>query len=463
MSYPRPDADTPFRILVLGDFGARASSGRPIAIDRDNFDQVMSRLDIQAELPGAGALRFKQLDDFHPDRLFQSIDIFRDLRALRSDIQNPDKSRQVVSELLGAAPAPEPAFVRNVPPPAADLLSSGGSLLDEIVETSTGAAPAAAPQRRPDPLRSYVRDVVAPYLVPNTDAQVADMVGQVDAAVAAQMRAILHHRRFQSLEAAWRGLDFLVRNIETGANLKIYVLHMPRKTLAADLIPANDLRHTALYRLIVEETVGTPGGHPWALVAANYAFGPATEDVELLGRMALLCAAARSPVIARADAALLGDARELAVWNELRTIPEAQYVGLALPGFLLRLPYGANTSPIDSFPFEETSGEPKRQDYVWGNPAFLCAYLIAEGFSDMGWDAQPGDALDISGLPAHVYESKGEQQMTPCAEVVMTESEASALMDRGLIPLLSIKNTDRVHVAGFRSITGKPLAGRWPH
>src|SRR5260370_25147019 len=73
---------------------------------------------------------------------------------------------------------------------------------------------------------------------------------------------------------------------------------------------------------------------------------------------------------------------------------------------------------------------------------------------------RPGDALDISGLPAHVYKKDGEAVMKPCAEVLMTVGEAEALMERRLIPLCSMKDSDRVHVAGFRSITGKAFAGR---
>ena len=104
---------------------------------------------------------------------------------------------------------------------------------------------------------------------------------------------------------------------------------------------------------------------------------------------------------------------------------------------------------------------PKHHDYAWGNPAFACAYLMAEAFTQVGWDMRPGEALDIEDLPAHVYKKDGETVMKPCAEVLMTVSEAEALMDRGLIPLLSMKDSDRVHVAGFRSIAGTGLAGRW--
>jgi type VI secretion system protein ImpC len=461
MPFSRPDSDTPFRILVLGNFGAAAAaSPRPVLVDRDNVDQVMKRLDVRLELPGAGLLRFRELEDFHPDRLFQSLDLFRGMRDLRANVANPETFGDTALELLSAAKSTQRPAEPNID--AAAVALSSGSLLDDIVgaaESSSGLA--AAPARRSDPLQKYINDAVTPYIVARADPKQADMVAQVDSAIAAQMRALLHESRFQALEATWRALDFLVRRTDTDTDLKIYLLHLPKRALAEDLLPATDLRNTTLYRVLVEETVGTPGAEPWAVVAANYTLGPGNEDVELAGRIALLGAAAGCPMIARADAALLGGAEELAAFSELQSIPEARYLGLALPGFLLRLPYGKETSPTELFPLEEMPGEPKHSEYLWGNPAVACAALMAEGFSESGWDMQPGDALDISDLPAHVYKKDGESVIKPCAEVVMTESQATALMERGLMPLLSMKGSDRVHVAGFRSIAGTPLAGRW--
>jgi type VI secretion system protein ImpC len=382
-----------FRILVLGDFGAAAAPARPVLVDRDNLEQVMKRLDVRLELPGAGTLRFNELDDFHPDRLYQSLDLFKGLREMRAYAEDPE-------------------FRTSTPQPP------GVSLLDEIVDA--GAAVAA---RKKDPLQEYLQDVVAPYIVP-LDPKKGDRIAQVDAATSEAMRALLHDRRFQALEAAWRALDFLVRRTDA----KVRALHLPKEKLAADL----------LYRALRDD--------PADLIAANYSFGPGNEDIEMLGRVALLASTANSPMIARADAALLGDAQELAAWSELQKIPEARYIGLALPGFLLRLPYGKETSPIDAFAFEEATPELKHSEYLWGNPAFACAYLAAEA-----------PELDIENLPAHVYKKDGETVMKPCAEVLMTESEAEALIDRGLIPLLSMRDSDRVHVAGLRSINGHPL------
>ena len=67
-------------------------------------------------------------------------------------------------------------------------------------------------------------------------------------------------------------------------------------------------------------------------------------------------------------------------WQGLRQLPEAALVGLAVPRFLLRLPYGENTTSIDKFSYEEMSPPPNPSHYLWGNPALACATLLAQGF-----------------------------------------------------------------------------------
>jgi type VI secretion system protein ImpC len=134
-------------------------------------------------------------------------------------------------------------------------------------------------------------------------------------------------------------------------------------------------------------------------------------------------------------------------WEELRAIPEASYLGLAVPRFLLRLPYGARTSPADAFPLEEMPpGAPLHAHFLWGNPALACLALLTAG-----------EALNLEGLPVHTYQEDGEWKMTPCAEVWMTETQVLALIDLGLMPLVAFKDSDRVRLAGFRAINGDEL------
>jgi type VI secretion system protein ImpC len=130
---------------------------------------------------------------------------------------------------------------------------------------------------------------------------------------------------------------------------------------------------------------------------------------------------------------------------------------------LLRLPYGSETDPIERFDFEEMPGDPVHGDYLWGNPALGCAYLLAQTCSGQGSGPIPGAILEIDGLPLHVYKEQGETRLKPCAEVLLSERAMEKILDKGLMPLLSIKNKDAVRLARFQSLAdpATSLAGRW--
>ena len=469
----RPESDTPFRILVLGDFSGRGNRGEPAAarlrpylIDRDNFDQVMARIRPELELGEHGrgiVLRFRELEDFHPDRIYERAAGFVKLQETRRKLGDPDTFAEAAATVKSwggiraqAAP-PDPA--RRPPQPASttarpDVTAlSGGSLLDNILE-ATEAGP-AQPARKPDELRAFIERAVAPHLTPRQDPQLPELVAQVDAAAARLMRAILHHRDFQALEAAWRALFFLARELETGPQLKLYVLDLPKADLAGAL--------SELRRILVDEAVATPGADPWSLMAGNFSFAQTASDVNLLGELARIMWAAGAPFLAEADLSEADSADTARRWNALRHLPEASWIGLALPRFLLRLPYGEKTEAVESFAFEEMPGAPVHQKYLWGNPAFACTYLLGQAFASYGWDLRPGAHQEIRGLPLHVYEADGEQQLKPCAEMLMTERDADWILERGFMPLVSIKNQDVVRVVRFQSIA-EPLArlsGPW--
>jgi len=157
------------------------------------------------------------------------------------------------------------------------------------------------------------------------------------------------------------------------------------------------------------------------------------------------------------------DSESASAWNALRALPESNSVGLALPRFLLRLPYGKETDPIESFPFEETPGDPEHEDYLWGNPSFVCALLLAQSFSESGWDLRPGQRSELDRLPVHIYQHEGASELKPCAESWMTVDSANQIMERGLMPLASMKGQDEVRLVRFQSISQplRALAARW--
>ena len=431
-----PQSDTAFRILVLGDFSGRANRAEPPPdrltphlIDRDNFDDVLARIRPALHLgpPGrALALSFRELEDFHPDRIYAQ-DVFTKLRA------------------TGRLPAPAaPAPV--APPPDLPAFTSG-SLLDSVLETTEGR-PAPRPR---DPLRDFVERAVAPHTAPRQDPRIAADSAAAAGEAGKLMRAVLHHADFQNLEAAWRALHWLVRRLETGPLLKVYALDISKAGLAAKM--------PQLRRLLVDDA----SGNPWTLAVANFAFAQTANDVAMLAELASIMRAAGTVLLAEADPSDADSQEAARLWQALRHAPAATSVGLALPRFLLRLPYGAKTDTVESFPFEEMPGAPEHREYLWGNPAFACACLLGQAFSRDGWDLRPGTHTEIAGLPLHVYESNGEPQLKPCAEVLLTESAADSILAEGCMPLVSVKDRDAARLIRFQSIAQPlaPLSGAW--
>lgn len=493
-SRARPSPETPFRVAILGDFSGRANRGisdektigkrRAVLVDRDDFDEVLSRSGAEIQLAigdGSLHLRFSELDDFHPDRIFQNLEAFRKLRELRGRLQDPSTFEEAANE-LGLGPAGSVSEPRRpdispaVAPNAARLAS--GSLLDEMIEQTESRVAEDRYRRKPDEVHEFAQRAAAKHLVNRPDARQPEILSVIDGGIAALMRAVLHNRDFQALEAIWRATFLLVRQLETGSQLKLYLIDVSKEELAADLKAATDLRDSGTYRLLVEQSVETPGAEPWALIVGHYSFSLGNEDADVLSGMAGIAKSAGAPFLAEGSARLLGCAslassphprdwkmpQELpASWVELRRRPEADSVGLSLPRFLLRLPYGKKTLPLESFAFEEFPGLPAHEDYLWGNPAFAVALLLAQSFSEAGWEMGPSAVREIDKLPLHVYGKNAESESKPCAEILLTEEAAECLLEQGLIPLVCFKNRDLVRVIRFQSIAEplRELAGRW--
>ena len=300
--------------------------------------------------------------------------------------------------------------------------------------------------RSTNELDAFVRRVTESHLVAAADPRQSQTLAMIDRLLSEQMRALLHVPAFQSLEAAWRAVSFLVRRVETASQLKLYLIDISKGELAADLRASQELHSSGVYQLLVGKSVGTPGAEPWTLIVGNYEFGPESEDAELLGRLAKVAKGAGAPLLAAASSRLVGcvslaetphprewtlpaNAEGAAAWAGLRALLEVAWIGLALPRFLLRLPYGKRTDPIESFDFEEMAQPPAHEDYLWGNAAFACAVLLAQSFSEDGWTMRPGTHTQIDGLPLHVYEQDGESELKPCAEVLLTEEAAERILD----------------------------------
>jgi type VI secretion system protein ImpC len=493
------DSGDPFRILILGDFSGRARRGesatgaklaarKPALVDRDNFDDVLAKFGVELVLPlgdTGQTLRFADLDDFHPDRIFERVALFQRLREARQRLSDPTTFAAVAAELgitrggeASVRPSEPPARSEAPLPDVSQMASR--SLLEDAIGATEGRVRGDPPVRRPDDLAAFIQRAVAPHVVARANPRQAELLGVADQATSAQMRALLHLPDFKALEAAWRAVSFVVRRVETDASLKLYLLDISKAELAADQASADDLTPTGTYKLLVEQAVKTPGAEPWAVIAGNFTFERTPDDIRLLSRLAKIAAAAGAPFIADAKPEFLGCAfaqdlqepgtwkdlsgsGETRAWEALRRLPEASYLGLALPRFLLRLPYGKETDAVQHFAFEEMIEPPAHDDYLWGSPALLCVCLLAQSFAEDRWAMTPDSSLEIDGLPLHVYEENGESVAQPCAETLMSENAAMRILEAGLMPVASLKHTDAVRLVRFQSIANplRGLSGRW--
>ncbi|MFY9510730.1 MAG: type VI secretion system contractile sheath large subunit, partial [Rubrivivax sp.] len=332
-----------------------------------------------------------------------------------------------------------------------------GSLLGGKAAAPAAATPAAG-------IDAFIRSIVAPHVVPDTRAQDQAYRNAVDAATTEQMRGLLHAPAFQALEAAWRGLQWLVSSLELDETLQLHIFDVSRDELLADIVAAQgQLAQTGLHRALADRWRNVPGAESWSLLTGLYSFGPADADVGLLAALGLIASQAGGPFVAAGDSALAGDdAAALASWNQLRGSEAAPWLGLAAPRVLLRLPYGKGSDPVSAFALEEFSGAPVHDQFLWGPGSLAVALLIGRAFTNRGWDFEPGDENQIDDLPAFTYLHDGEKELQACAEHYLGEQGGNALLAAGLIPVLSHRHRNAVTVMRFQSVApGQGLAGAW--
>lgn len=487
--------DDPLRILVLGDFSGQAPDGKPSLADRpiqridiDSFDEVFGRLTPQVEVrPGSSRqpLVFNELDDFHPDRLYRRLDLFAGLRELRNRLDDPATFDDAARELMrtGLNPPVGAGSGELVVAGRTDAQESGEATLERLLGKGQGST-SAVPERSAGTsarIDALLRHIVAPHLEASAPNDSAPYLDAIDSAVTEQMRAVLHDADFQSLEAGWRGIRWLVENLDLDVSLRLSVLDLSKEELIADARLANEtIRDSALFGMLVERPGRPSDEPPWSVIVGNYSFGPGADELralELMGsvgaRLGATFLAAAAPALAGCDdleaspdprdwqAAAMPGAEQ---WNELRKSEAAAFIGLAMPRILMRLPYGEKTDPIDAFEFDEFGGAREHDHFLWGNPAFACAMLLGRAFEENDWEMRLGENLEIDDLPAFSFEQGGEIQLKPCSEVYLSRDAGQALLERGIMPFLSYANRNAVRLMGFRSISDSApaLAGLSP-
>ena len=301
------------------------------------------------------------------------------------------------------------------------------------------------------------------------------IISRIDEKLSEQINLVLHTAEFQQLESAWRGMHHLVHNTETDDKLKIRFMDISkdemRRTVRRHRGTAWD--QSPIFKRIYEEEYGQLGGEPYGCLVGDYFFDHTPADVELLGAISKIAAAAHAPFIAGASPALLGmeswqelaNPRDLsritanlehAAWSALRETEDSRYIGLAMPRFLARLPYGARTNPVDEFGFEEQTDGADHRNFVWTNAAYAMAVNINRSFKQFGWctmirGVESGGTVED--LPCHTFPTDDGGFDIKCpTEIAISDRRESELARAGLIPLVHRKNTGHAAFIGAQSM-----------
>jgi type VI secretion system protein ImpC len=453
----------PLRLAILGDFSGQtngeSSLAGPFRIDCDNFDEVLARIGVALDLPPdtkrtwEAKLRFRKLEDFHPEQLLTQLPPLAKLVELRSKLLRPASTEAAAKELqellkISALPAE--------PSPAPTTESTEAMILRLLGKPPSEASQATSPAGLAHRL---IQEIVGPN-VTGVHPQQSQLAAAVDAELSAALRAILHHPAFQALEAAWRGLDFLVRNVTEEVELS--VINICESEFAAMLSAQNSAKSKIHGQLEKIRPI---------MVLGVYTFGPESHTV--LAGIARLAAGLQTAFVAGASPELVGCSSfeaqpdpddwtkefsdELQEFDSLRRIPEATHLGLLMPRFLLRQPYGKRSDPIETFAFEELPAKPEHQSYLWGNPVFLCGRLLAEAFAADPSELESGEAGEIAGLPVHQFTWDGETQVKPCAEAWLSDRAAEAILRQGIMPVLWVRGRDAVQLPTLRALSNPPM------
>lgn len=300
-------------------------------------------------------------------------------------------------------------------------------------------------------------------------------IARIDETLTRQINAIMHHDEFKRVESAWRGLAYLVNNTATDAKLQIKVMNVTKKEVHSTLkrYAGAKMDQSPLFRKIYEQGFGTLRGDPFGVLIGDYHFDAGGQDVEFLREMSKIAAAAHCPFITGASPKLLNidsfeemgsipdigeiyNLPQFAGWRSLRDLEDSRYLGLAMPRFLARLPYGSQTNPVDDFAFEEDVSGSDHVKYTWANSAYAMGVNITRAFKTYGWCSRIRGVESggvVPNLPVHNFRAAdGGQEMKSPTEVDITIRREAELARAGFMPLSHAQNEDFAAFIGAQSV-----------
>lgn len=326
-------------------------------------------------------------------------------------------------------------------------------------------------------VQTLVQQALANATLISTDSikTIEGMVAELDKKISAQINAVIHHEDFAKMESAWRGLSYLVNNTQTSESMKIRVMNISKKELQKMMkkFKGTAWDQSPLFKKLYEEEYGTAGGEPYGAIIGDYYFNHTAPDIELLKGIAQIAAAAHAPFIAASDPSIMNldswqelanprditkifSTPEYAAWRSFREMDDSRYVALTMPRVLSRVPYGADTNPVEGFNFTEDTGAGNSANYNWMNAAYAMGVNINRSFVDYGWCARIRGVESggiVESLPTHTFPTDDGGVAMKCpTEIAITDRREAELSKNGFLPLIHWKNTDYAVFLGGQTV-----------
>jgi predicted component of type VI protein secretion system len=394
-------------IVIIGDF-SNQPDGNMFNLDPLQIDSYLARLQPSAILRIGDQdieLSFRQMDDFHPDKLLKRLPEYDD----------------------SAATEPESA-----PPSTSEIRAdSGDDMFERLLGKPKSSAAATSPAVKSTMDRLLAEAMSGENEAPSASATVHP--GK-DAWSTAVLRQALTSPSLKHLESNWRSLAWLGEQLDYDEETGLWVVD-------ADTADVKGLAE----RLPGQVAAGPGSAHSIVVLRK---FGDTDEDRQALTDLSKLAATLNAKAFAAAapDAAGLSGKLDSPVgldggdfsaavsdeWGDTRLASSS--VCLGFPAFLLRQPYGKSSDPIDSFDFEELPGDADWDAFAWGNaglPLLVMHYL---------------GEFSLGDFPMVMFEQAGGQAIKPPSGVYITDSASDVLLSRGITPLLSKRGDTGLYV-----------------
>ena len=421
-----------------------------IFLDRDNINDVLKKLAPQIEisftLPEGKkpfTLVFKEMKDFHPLSIIQQIAELRELMRRKSlffdlkvKLLNSGKLLSLAKKLQESPETPLDQLFVDYKFPTENQRVSLMELFQLIHELKMETSP-------------------------NLVLQIQSQVSELEGILCNALDEILHDREFQRLEGSWRGVSYLTQNLETGPSLKLRVLNASIGELYEDLHNAIEFDQSVLFKKLYEEEYGTYGGNPYTCLGIDHYIAQNARDFEFLRKMAEVVSAAHIPTSVGVDPSLFDlasfedlhvprdiskifESLELIKFKSFRESDDAKYIGLILPRYMGRVPYGPTRDMVEGLNYDEKISS--HEDFLWSNSIYPYLYRIGMAYARFNWFGGiigPENGGMIDNLPVFLYKSKDGDTLIKCpTECAITDRREKELTMQGFMALCYCKDTD---------------------